>query len=105
MRTICVFFVLICLCVGCKSINKHTGAGSQQIDKITSGTIVNDKLLPETGAQRIKPPKEMRKSEPKKLNAMNAPKALMPNKSTEPKALMPKGSEEPKSLISGAGNF
>jgi hypothetical protein len=106
MRIVCIFFILVCLCVGCK------GMGSQRVNdqattrnnKIASGYIVKDTILPETGAARIKPPKEMKISEPKKLNAMEAPKILIPDKSQEPKALISKESKEPKTLLSSSGN-
>ena len=78
MKIVCIFFVLICLCGGCKDI------GSQKI------TINKDNFLPETGAQQIRPPKEISASEPMKLEQPNAPKALIPEKLDEPKALSPK---------------
>jgi len=107
MRIVCILFILVCLCGGCK------GMGSQRVgdqaatqnNKIASGLLAKDMILPETGASQIKPPKGMRISEPKMLNALEAPKAMMPEKSKEPKTLMPKDPEELKALPSSSGNF
>ena len=100
MRIVCIFFVLICLCAGCR------GMGSQRINnKIAPHSIVKDNFLPETGAQSMKPPQEMKISEPKKLNALEEPKALISNKSKAPESLLPMKPNKPKALPSNAGNF
>jgi len=101
MKLICILLALICLCAGCS--NKHANKNAQQKDKIASGRISNERLLPETGAQHIRPPKELKAPAPKMLKGQEAPKTLQGQEA--PIALMPKKSEEPKVLVSNSGNF
>jgi len=98
MRTICIFFILICLCAGCNGKNRHgiavktkdqtaTQKEIMERGRIAADAIIKGTFLPETGIQRLEPPKEIKSSGPKELEQPNGPNALIPGKLEESKNL------------------
>jgi len=82
MKVIVVFIVLVCVCGGCKGKGVAVNGGNamqkeiEENGKIASGAIINDALLPETGAQQ---PQDLKET-----------KLLQPGDSKQPGELVPK---------------